>query len=84
MTILRTIAISLGNGNAFGINACEAGYRVLFIRMIELLNSLMVARTKGNISKLLKKYYRIDLLIIDDFLLTDTTPTEQKDLMEIF
>ena len=70
--------------NALGVNACESGYRVLFIRMIELLNSLMVARAEGNISKLLKKYYRIDLLIIDDFLLTDTTPTEQKDLMEIF
>ena len=32
----------------------------------------------------MKKYYRIDLLIIDDFLLTDTTLTEQKNLMEIF
>ena len=29
-------------GNALGINACEAGYHVMFIRMIELLNSLMV------------------------------------------
>jgi DNA replication protein len=66
------------------VNACESGCRVLFIRMIELLNSLMVACAEGNISKLLKKYYRIDLLIIDDFLLTDTTLTEQKNLMEIF
>ena len=71
-------------GNALGINACEAGYRVIFTRMVELLNSLSVARAEGNISKLLKKFYRIDLLIIDDFLLTDTTSAEQKDLMEIF
>jgi hypothetical protein len=52
--------------------------------MIELLNSLMVARAEGNIRKLLKKYYLIDVSIIDDFLLTDTTPAEQIDVMAIF
>ena len=71
-------------GNALGNNACQSGYKVLFARMTDLLETLSTARIEGNIRKALKKYVNIDLLIIDDFLLSDTTSLEQKDLMEIF
>ena len=71
-------------GNALAVNACEATYRVKYFRMIELLSNLSTARIEGNIRKLYKQYGSVDLLIIDDFLLTDTTANEQRDLMEIF
>ena len=70
--------------NSLGVRACEDTYRVKYFRMIELLSNLSLARVEGNIRKLYKQYGTADLLIIDDFLLTDTTANEQKDLMEIF
>lgn len=70
--------------NALAVNACEDTYRVKYFRMIELLSNLSLARVEGNIRKLYRQYGTTDLLIIDDFLLTDTTANEQKDLMEIF
>lgn len=70
--------------NALAVRACEDTYRVKYFRMIELLSNLSTARIEGNIRKLYRQYGTADLLIIDDFLLTDTTANEQKDLMEIF
>ena len=69
--------------NALSINACQK-YKVFYTRLSELLSDLSLARIEGNIRKQLTLYEKIDLLIIEDFLLTDTTPNEQKDLMEIF
>ena len=70
--------------NALAVNACEATYRVKYFRMIELLSNMSTARIEGNIRKLYIQYGSVDLLIIHDFLLTDTTANEQRDLMEIF
>ena len=70
--------------NALAINACEDTYKVRYFRMTELLSNLAIARIEGDIRKLYKNYGTIDLLVVDDFLLSDTTPNEQKDLMEIF
>ncbi|MBQ9037280.1 MAG: IS21-like element helper ATPase IstB [Erysipelotrichaceae bacterium] len=70
--------------NALAVNACEDTYRVKYFRMIELLSNLSTARIEGNVGRLYKQYGNVSLLVIDDFLLTDTTPNEQKDLMEIF
>jgi DNA replication protein DnaC len=70
-------------GNCLGINACQAGYRVRFTRLSELMADFMTARIEGNLLKAYKIYRRYDLLIIDDFLLTETTSNEQKDLMEL-
>ena len=70
--------------NALAVNACEETYRVKYFRMTELLSNLSIARIEGNVGRLYKQYGNIPLLVIDDFLLTDTTSNEQKDLMEIF
>ena len=70
--------------NALAVNACEETYRVKYFRMTELLSNLSIARIEGNVGRLYKQYGNIPLLVIDDFLLTDTISNEQKDLMEIF
>ena len=49
--------------------------------MTELLNDIDLAEFQGNLDRLLKKLIKVDVLVIDDFLLTSTK--EQKHLMEV-
>jgi len=62
-----------GNGktwiaNAFGIQACRQFYKVKYIRLPELLDELAVAKYEadGSFRKLIQKYKKIDLLILDE------------------
>ena len=64
--------------NALAVNACEDTFRVKYFRMIELLSNLSTARFEGNVGRLYRQYGNVDLLVIDDFLLTDTTANEQR------
>ena len=70
--------------NALGVNACEAGYHVRFTRLPELLREFMESKMEGRLEKKYRIYQKYDLLIIDDFLLTETTQTEQNELIELF
>lgn len=70
--------------NALCINAIESGYTAYYIRMIELLSEMYLAEVENQLPKLYKKLSKVDVLVIDDFLLTSTTESEQKYLMEVF
>lgn len=70
--------------NSLANNALEAGYTARYYRMTELLADLQLAEMDNQIRKTLKRLRKVDLLTVDDFLLTATTPNEQKDLMEVF
>lgn len=70
--------------NALINHAIESGYTGKYYRMTELLNDIDSAEFQGNLSKLLKKLMKVDVLVIDDFLLTTTKEQEQKHLMEVF
>ena len=52
--------------------------------MIELLSEMYLAELENQLPKLYKKLSKVDVLVIDDFLLTSTTESEQKYLMEVF
>jgi DNA replication protein DnaC len=52
--------------SAFGVKACLAKYRVLFIRTQELLADLHVAQKTGKLGPALLALSRLDLLIIDE------------------
>ena len=69
--------------NALGVHACESGFTVKYTRMIELLSDLEISKIQGNYRQFLKQLGKLDVLIIDDFLLSTTTPHEQQDLMEV-
>lgn len=71
------IACALGNA------ACRRFKSVLYIRMPELLDELNIARGCGELQKLLKSYKKVDLLIIDEWLIRCLTPQESYDLLEI-
>ena len=77
-----------GNGktwiaNALGISACRKFKSVRYIRMPELLDELNVAKGMGTLKKVIKGYQKVDLLIIDEWLIRCLTPTEAYDLLEI-
>lgn len=50
----------------FGIKACSAKYRVLFVTARELLEDLMLSAKAGNLTSKLLFYARLELLIVDE------------------
>ncbi|TFJ90246.1 MULTISPECIES: IS21-like element helper ATPase IstB [Lentibacillus] len=70
---------------AFGVSACRQFYKVKYIRLPELLDELTLAKlaADGTYRKCIKKYTKVDLLILDEWLLTDLTPDEAAILLEI-
>jgi len=77
-----------GNGKtylacAIGNAACRKFKSVRYIRMPELLDELSVARSCGDFKKTVKAYQKVDLLIMDEWLIRYLTPHESYDLLEI-
>lgn len=79
-----------GNGktwiaNAFGIHACRQFYKVKYIRLPELLDELAVAKYEadGSFRKLIQKYKKFDLLILDEWLLTELSEEHALHVLEI-
>lgn len=70
---------------AFGVSACRQFYNVKYIRLPELLDELSLAKlaADGSYRKLIKKYTKVDLHILDEWLLTDLSTNEAAILLEI-
>jgi DNA replication protein DnaC len=68
---------------ALGHEACRRGYDVLFVKSVKMLRSLLSARADHSWERLIKRYVRPDLLIIDDFGLTALNTTQAEDFYEI-
>lgn len=77
-----------GNGKSYiacamGIAACRQFFTVKYVRLPELLEELAVARGEGIYQKVMKAYRKVDLLILDEWLLTSLRENEARDLLEI-
>ncbi|MFL2117801.1 IS21-like element helper ATPase IstB [Marinilactibacillus psychrotolerans] len=70
---------------AFGAAACRQHYKVLYTRLPELLDEFKIAKNQPDDSykKLIRKYSKKELLIIDEWLLHDLTEEELYLTMEI-
>ena len=68
---------------ALGMSACRHFYSVKYIRLPDLLDELSVARGEGIFRKVMQGYKKIDLLILDEWLLSPLTDPESRDLLEI-
>lgn len=68
---------------ALAERACRKGYTAQYTRMPRLLQELMVARGDGSYSRLLTRLAKLDLLVIDDWLLSPLKETERRDLLEV-
>lgn len=77
-----------GNGKtyiacALGIAACRNYIKVRYIRLPDLLNEFAVAHGEGTFEKVIKAFQRVDLLILDEFLLTLLASDQARELLEI-
>jgi DNA replication protein DnaC len=68
---------------AFGVAACRQFYKVKYVRLPDLLDELAVARGEGIFQKVMKQYKNVNLLILDEWLLTPLVGNEARDLLEI-
>ena len=68
---------------AFGLAACRNFYSVKYVRLPELLNDLAVARGEGVYRKVVGNYGKVNLLILDEWLLMPLREEETRDLLEI-
>lgn len=51
---------------ALGVAACDAGFRTRFWRTAALVNALTEAKRQGTLSRFMKQFDKLDLLICDE------------------
>ncbi len=68
---------------ALAHQACMRGYRAMYRRATRLFEELTLAHADGTYGRLLQKFARVDVLVIDDWGLAPVQDTERRDLLEI-
>lgn len=68
---------------AFAHDACRKGYRALYRRVPRMFDELRLARAEGITHKLLARFARADVLVLDDFAMAPMAESERRDLLEI-
>jgi DNA replication protein DnaC len=68
---------------ALAQKACRDGYSALYTRAQTLFRDLAMARADGSLRNLLARLSRIDVLVIDDWVMAPLSETERRDFWEI-
>jgi DNA replication protein DnaC len=68
---------------ALAQQACRRGYRALYRRATRLFDEMLLARADGTYGRLLARFARMDVLVIDDWALTTLREQERHDLLEV-
>jgi len=68
---------------ALAQQACRRGYRALYRRASRLFEEIKLAHADGTHPKLLARYARMDVLVLDDLLLRPLDEDQAHDLLEI-
>ena len=69
---------------ALGHQACRTGNRVLYRRVPRLFEELTLAHADGSYTRLLARFARAEVLVLDDWGLAPLSDTDRRDLLEIF
>jgi len=69
---------------AFGAEACRQGLRVKYYRVNNLLAELCAAYNDGRLTKFLKSLHKADILILDDWGLSNLNALQGRVLHEVF
>ena len=77
-----------GNGKtylacALGEAACRKLMSVRYFRMPELLEELMIAKEHKELKRVMKAFEKVDLLILDEWLIRCLTPEETYAMLEL-
>jgi DNA replication protein DnaC len=70
-------------GAALAQAACRRGCRALYARVPRLVNELAIARADGTYNKVLARFAKLQVLVLDDFLVTPLKDSERRDLLEV-
>jgi DNA replication protein DnaC len=68
---------------AFANKACREGFAVLYKRAPKLFQEIAIAKADGSYTKLMNKFAKAKLLIIDDFGLSPLSDPERRELLEV-
>lgn len=68
---------------ALGNQAARDGHSVRYQRLSRLLDELAMARAEGRYARILARFARVRLLIMDDWLMAKLTNDQRRDLMEV-
>ncbi len=68
---------------ALAHQACMRGYRAMYRRATRLFEELTLAHADGTYGRLLQKFARVDVLVIDDWGLAAPRDIDRRDLLEI-
>ena len=68
---------------ALAQKAVRDGFTALYVRAPRLFRDLAVARADGSFGKLLDRFSRIDVLIVDDWAMAPLADSERRDFLEI-
>jgi len=63
--------------------ACRRGYLALRVRVPRLVGELAIARADGSYGATLSRLAKLDVLVLDDLLITPLKDTERRDLLEV-
>ena len=68
---------------AFGQKACREGFSVMYRRVPRMLSEMHIAHGDGSLPRLLARWAKTDLLILDDWGLAPLTTQHRHDLLEV-
>jgi DNA replication protein DnaC len=67
---------------ALAQQACRQGYTTRYLRVPRLFEELRLAHADGRFPKLMKRYAKTDLIVLDDWGLTSLDTNARRDLLE--
>jgi DNA replication protein DnaC len=68
---------------ALAQKACREGFTALYLRLPRLFGDLTIAKGDGRYSKLLARFSKVDLIVLDDWGISPLTAENRRDLLEI-
>jgi DNA replication protein DnaC len=68
---------------ALGQLACRLGFRVLYRRVPRLFEELALAHADGSYTRLLARFAKADVLILDDWGIVPLNDQQRRDILEI-
>ena len=68
---------------ALGHAAIRQGYSALYLRYPRMLEELTIARGDGRLARLMNAWSKVEVLILDDFLIRPISPDAASDTLEV-
>lgn len=68
---------------ALAQQACRKGFRAIYRRAPRLFEEIRLARADGSFVRLLARFAKVEVLVVDDLAIAPITDDERRDLLEV-